>query len=784
MKYLSLTNDNDRLFIKGLMRNNSLIPIVGAGFTRNCKAKKGYVPDANGFKSMMINSVLDSSEKFRDKRAELEKKNFFKVAEYYLRFVDQDIIKKHVGDCFVGVVLSNEKKSFLEIDWPYIYTLNIDDGIENTGIYKPLLPYKKISERSVGFKRVYKLHGCAAHEVMYDEPSSLIFSSSQYIRSLIKNESMLLALRNDYYEKNFIYIGCSLTDEVDLMYALSGVDEISLNNNSRIYVTRNRPDELSEIDLDSYGIDRILLVEDYDTFYSDICDLYKELIVNSDEYMNAFAMVKRSILNKDKDLNINYLLRADASLMSKGPVLPYYHISRTVKGDVLGSIDDNVVTVIRGRRFSGKTLLLIDIATSVKDRDVYYFDSRMSLSEYFFAGILNRPHALYLFDSNVLDYDMARMLRSKITVLKSKDIRIVVCCNSFEQDVVGVFLTATEYGYVEIQNKYDEKEVALINGRLSELGVVNWDGSKNILDNIYRYSEFYKDKKSNVVCLTALDYDEMKLLFVLSVFDKVYSVVIRAMGMKVDSVDNMVKKMSPLLEKEVTSFVEAHQHSAYKVVVNSKLWVSWYANQYYRRNGVERINALIIDLVRALDPYNEYRYVIKKIVMFDNLNQLFGGNHGGVAHLIFALYENLQDIMYADPDYWLQRAKAILKINDSTVEDVLNGIDYAKKAFQDGRRDKTVDNAEFTIALLYGKLCFMTKYSDVTYVFEAIDWFHDAISNQYSNREYIESMLEASKGRRGYFYYLCKYLAAGSLNSKMLIKREEVQFLLNYSFRE
>ena len=36
------------------------------------------------------------------------------------------------------------RKQFLDIDWPYIYSLNIDDAIENSSVYsKVILPNRE-----------------------------------------------------------------------------------------------------------------------------------------------------------------------------------------------------------------------------------------------------------------------------------------------------------------------------------------------------------------------------------------------------------------------------------------------------------------------------------------------------------------------------------------------------------------------------------------------------------------------------------------------------------------
>jgi len=78
-----------------------------------------------------------------------------------------------------------------------------------------------------------------------------------------------------------------------------------------------------------------------------------------------------------------------------------------------------------------------------------------------------------------------------------------------------------------------------------------------------------------------------------------------------------------------------------------------------------------------------------------------------------------------------------------------------KKAFEDGKRDKTVLNAEFTLANLHGKICENTNYTDKTLISDALYWYNSAIRNNDYNPKYINSMLENTHGKRGYLYNLC-----------------------------
>jgi hypothetical protein len=188
---------------------------------------------------------------------------------------------------------------------------------------------------------------------------------------------------------------------------------------------------------------------------------------------------------------------------------------------------------------------------------------------------------------------------------------------------------------------------------------------------------------------------------------------------------------------------------------------------------------LIKDLVVTFISNNHFSYIQEKIIMFDTLNQIFSYEEGG-AGLIKEVYVTIQPLLSDRPDYWLQRAKSILKLENKSIQILKDGIDYARKAFKDGIRQKTITNAEFTIALLYGKLCNLEEYKEVDNVFEAVEWFHTAINKHSYNKAYVDSMLEHSRKNRGPFHSLCNYLKDGEKNVRLLSVRDKVQDLLHY----
>ena len=786
MEFLNIKDDQTRNMLSNCIANKTLIPIIGSGFTAGEKSSGGSVPDGDKFRSIMIDAILTSSDELKNSQDALKKREFSQLAEIYLneKFVPGTIVKENIKKYFSEVSLSKEKKLFIKICWPYVYTLNIDDAIERNSGLTPVLPYKSISGRSREMGCVYKIHGDAIHELLYDDETSLIFSGSQYIRSLIKNESMLLFLKTDLTENNLLFVGCSLRNEIDLLYAIIGNDEPPNPASNRILVSREKPDALTQIDLERYNINAVLLVDDYENFYTEMKEISEERVCSVHNQMEEYLLEYNYVLHKDKNTNINFLLKVESSY-KKVPyylILPYYYADRELSVGIIWSCKNNPVTIVKGRRFSGKSLLLLGIAKKITDRPVFFFPSRMTISPGMIESCLETRNSLIIIDSNVLDYKAAFVIRDNLKKLSELKTNILIACNPAEIDVANYFaLSCDEDCYYELSNKPDQSEYEKMNNKLSEIGLINFKKSKTLLDNTYYLSEEYPDRKARIIKHNDFSEKEIMTLLIVAVFEKIYSAVSRVLGMGVGEMKKLSEKLHPLLEIETASTQERHHHSSCKLLSNSKPWLFKVITEYYEKKGVDDTTQVILKLAKLFVDIDSYRYIQQKIIMFDTLNQVFGVSHGGVSALIRTVYEKLQDILSDDPNYWLQRSKSILKLENKNLGDLRDGVDYAKKALNDSKRTKTVINAEFTIALLYGKLCRMEDYAKPFDVAEAVDWFYEAIQKHNYNKDYINSMIEHSRSKRGDFFKLCKYLYGENLHYELLPKRDKVQFLIEYS---
>ena len=112
-----------------LLSSASLIPVIGSGFSAGETSSRGIVPSGSQMKLDMLQALTDNKKKVD------EKKPFSQVAKYYNALIPSDIRKKYIAHNFINVKLSSPKKEFLNIDWPYTYTLNIDDAIEQNSDY-------------------------------------------------------------------------------------------------------------------------------------------------------------------------------------------------------------------------------------------------------------------------------------------------------------------------------------------------------------------------------------------------------------------------------------------------------------------------------------------------------------------------------------------------------------------------------------------------------------------------------------------------------------------------
>lgn len=733
---------------------------------------------------------------------ELRKLEFQELADIYFRenIVPLEKIKASINSCFTKVDITDEaKQRFLSINWPYVYTLNIDDGIERAIDGVKVLPYKAFSRHS-GRRYVYKLHGDAEDVLTAANREDLrvIFGRADYIKSLQKNEHFISSLTNDFCEKNVLFVGCSLNNELDISFALASVssDERSAHT-ARIFVTSSVPSSYVEKKkLKSYGITDVV-VTDYFTFYNfaasiaelqDPVPLAIESFAYSD-YANPFS----------QERFVSYLLQSGWKHNDN----PYpVSIPRSTE-DVLHQKIKDPLVAIWGRRFSGRTTLLHRVLSDSRTRRRFFIPSQTSMTDRIFNEIFKIKDALIAIDHGAAHYDQLRILAQRSDRLAENNTTVLLALPRAELNALG-------NGYVEeavqVDSRLHHGEILELNKLLDPLGFQRWTPGDSILDNVFTLGassiatgilkiQSRLDERIDIIFSEgrARHEDrvssklEFSLLFYLAVRQRIYSFVHRTLAKKyglaymVDThISEFARKWSPFIESETTDAVSRRaENSSSLLICNSYAWTQLALRRLSDRLGLEQTASFIVDLYISVREIDTEAF---QLILFDSLNSIYRTRKltekDWGARVITTVYEKLAPHCAHQPDYWLQRAKGVYYLSNDE-RDIRIAIEYCEKGMIE-KAEKTGINAKLTKANLLGKLCDITMFRSDEDLSKAIEAYVDAIGKRSENPAYIDELLNKNRHGKGYMHKVCQ---AASSRPALLPKRHEIRFIEDYANR-
>lgn len=100
--------------IQQQLRRRALVPVLGAGFTKDCTSRKGKVPSGDSYKAHMIDQIMHAQSLGNDERKKYEQYTFQTIATLYHHIISKEEQRKYLNDNFTGVELSENKKRFFE----------------------------------------------------------------------------------------------------------------------------------------------------------------------------------------------------------------------------------------------------------------------------------------------------------------------------------------------------------------------------------------------------------------------------------------------------------------------------------------------------------------------------------------------------------------------------------------------------------------------------------------------------------------------------------------------
>jgi hypothetical protein len=794
-RVLRLSEAAGQDFLRGILKTGKCIPLIGAGFTAGETAHRGKVPSGAEFMLTMRNAINASPTADKPSASSLDGYSFQKLADEYFRepIVDLAQIKSTLRDQFTGVSITSEvKKDFLRWDWEYFYTLNIDDAIERERNAIKVLPFTDFEQHKTT-QFVYKLHGDAADAITAESADAmkLVFGSADYISSLIKNRALISTLTNDLVERHLLFVGCSLTEELDILFALAQSKATAIDPPiaSRVYVTSNEPmDYEARKKLRQYGITDVLVVE-YPEFYAFVAsvDSPRTALTSAlDPYKYPHAKSARSASNAF----LQYLLQT-AWKNHDDPLdlaVPRDGLER------VSSLLTDPIAVLWGRRFSGRTTFLFEILSRHSNRRRYFVPSSAAASDQVLSTVLRSKDSLIAIDSGAMSYEQMQFMVRKIEQIRENNTTVVLATNRASLSALGALQADST---VEVEDRMSISEARQINAKLEPYGISKtWQSSVQHLENIFSISEspvVYKQLAqqsrlhSNITrlhtqwAISPLGKLEFSMLFYLGSRQRIYSRYFRELA-KAGGLDHLgnshfidfARKWEPFVELEESDISSMRSERSMQVIVaNSNAWIHYSIQQLSQKLGAVEAASQIVHTFTVMNLVEDKAF---ELLLFDNLNVIFADS---ISSLRFAVirevYERLASHLSSSPDYWLQRAKGLYYLSNNA-DDLLVGVEYCEKSIVQ-RATKTSTNAKLTKANLLGKICKVAKNASDFQILRAVEAYVEAIESRAVNQIYIDELLRKSKTGRTYMSLVCR-LARKQV--ALLPHKHSIEFIESY----
>lgn len=720
--------------VQSYYRRSELIPFIGSGFTKDCVSFKSKVPDAKaligGIKKLaLVNESISDSHKLQINNISSLKSCFGLIARP--GFIPPKISRNYFEAVFSKVKLPPQKVNILNLDWPHIFTFNIDDAIE---AYRhdltKVLPYREISvERANAARCLFKMHGDISEYLVYED-TKLIFTWKEYAESISSNASTLSMLRDFARNGSMLFIGCSLDAEVDLQNLAK-----DYTFSRSIFLKVGDIDIESEMALQDYGIKTVIQFSNYEEIYTWLHEVLKDVtpeprLQNLEIEINPTA----------KSDIIQYIAKGGPIFHSTSgkrvASLPEITIARELISKNRSKISSNAYTAIVGRRFSGKTTSLLEVFREFTEYNTYFLPSSETYSPQLKSLIEKNEHSMFVFDTNSISHeDFKEILKLKT----SHTNRLVFSFSKsdFEQYRPSLDRGRVKFHTITLMPSLSSDESADYTSRLNTLGLPNYKLGESLLDFSYRiYGEYKSQIKSSKLFDRQLNEELFNICLLTAAFDKATSKQLTSIDSEFD-VSRFTAKYEIIFESEHLS-----GGGGEVVVCNSRPWLFAILKNASRANArsvVDYTVRLVSTLLKS-----GHQETANTLIRFDKLNEIFSS---GAATLIREIYSNLHGDYNKIPHYWLQMAKCELMAGKSG-DELDHGIHCCRKIRIDDNDKKT--NTYYSATLILGQLlCKKYERTQDSELFpDMLSLFIESFENYLNNKSHLDKIRRHYKSNK------------------------------------
>jgi len=729
MQEIHFTDPQAANNITTLFKGSRLIPFLGAGFTKGFRAKKGKVPDANSLTTIITDVAC---EKIGISSADVEQiKEIKDLKTAFELLSDSEYISANqaqalLGNLFSKVELADEaKKRFLKLDWPHIFSFNIDDAVEKTtSRYRVLVPNREVSREFINSNNcLLKIHGDIEEFLAYKDPN-LVFTWRDYAHSIEKNKAMLSFLENQAKHSALLFLGCSLDAEVDLLH-LSKTTSFS----GSIYLKRGKVSIKDKIVLKSYGIEQVIT---FDT-YEEICPWLHDTLKD----------IEREVPFQDISIDDSIVKNSDAInlIANGGPLLvvessghriarmPQNFANRTALSEAHAKLRNHECLLITGRRFSGKTLFLYQLMDSLKQYASNYYTS----TDVFYPGVrrlvAGTENTIFFFDSNYLN---SQSLDEILAAQLHPTSRLVMCASGGDAEIFRFKLESRNviFSEVKLSSVLDDTESVALNVGLTSQGLPNYKKPETLLSFAFRYYGEFKTKlKRSEIFDKDIDEAFFTVMVLVAAFGKAEGAQLECLRGYFDK-ESFIRQNDRIFESE-----QIVGGTDYVITCNSSAWLITTLGHYISRDkrAVEQVSRII----RKLSE-DGFHVAARNLISFDKLNELGGQNN--VDTFIRGVYVSIQETYSHEQHYWLQRAKCEL-ISGRSLDDLEAGMRYASKVRLDFGDER--NQTYFSATLVMAQLCTRSyKYSkNESFLLRLLDYFLESTKNYQNNKRHVDKAI-------------------------------------------
>lgn len=700
-----------------LCQKYALIPVIGSGFSFGSPTdNNGTIPSVSELTEFLFKYISAYSNYSPEDLIDIQKESLPDLSnsfwDIYSRIPEEKLEEfyEYINKNFQNISFWKDFQSeFLEIRWPYLFTLNYDSLIENySSNYYPIIPYEKINRYYARTKtKVYKLHGDAGKYLSTGDNKYFILSRDQYVKSMMddSNKDMLNELLTAFSSKSILFFGCGLSEELDLLYSSQlsvkeRAEDIDTTQQAIIYISFESEDSVEkpfsqrmEDRLARYGITtvfRFFSEEDSKNFFHELREATSKLSKPGiEDFLEKYSSMQFNILKKDDIRCRDFLLQENLvwkSINSHIITMPGYYITRSLFKDAVDSIPNEPLCFISGNFFSGKTIFLLDIAHFFTTKKVYIFPAGTTITEEQLDALVQKENALHCFDSKSLTTAQIKKVSSELVLdgIKKKGSNILIVIDKSDAPMYKYIFEARnasrKFTIFSLDSQFDKSEKAKFNQKVGAISLSPYEKNQTVLDYIVNNEK----KISGIPSSQRLFLEPQKELLAQDVQKRIKALVMLATEIRIPAnraiqfgidgaINGIIKCCDPsggaaVIEKDYS--VYNGNSSGYEFVCNSKYWIIRALSTYAKSdpNSIEIIANAYLSIIkdyRCIYIGNDVAFYqnCEPYYFFDHIQTLFNARwFPNSSKLMNAIYDKLLSELSNSYQFLHQKAKGKLII--------------------------------------------------------------------------------------------------------------------------